>query len=241
MLRAARVPYRRALGAAGLAGALVISGCSSSMLGSSQPQEQAAAPMDQPKSPSFRERVSALFRGPAAKTAEPGRAETVPNAPAGAAPDCPTIEIRSGASTYAVGPQGESPSAINLRYQATIARTARECSVSSGNMTMKVGIQGRIILGPAGAPGQFEVPVRLALVREGIEPKTIWTKLYQVSVMVPPGQTNVPFVHIEEDMAFALPKSDELDAYVVYVGFDPMGAKEVPQKKPAPKRRRVSG
>jgi hypothetical protein len=218
------------------------------MFGSSRPPEQAApapeqavtAP-EQPKSPSFRERVAALFHRAQDKTAEPGRAEAVPNAPAGAAPDCPTIEIRSGASTYAVGPQGENPSAINLRFQATIARTARECSVSGGNMTMKVGIQGRIILGPAGAPGQFEVPLRLALVKEGIEPKTVWTKLYQVAVMVPPGQTNVPFVHVEEDMMFVMPNADELDAYVVYVGFDPMGAKEVPQKKPAPKKRRVSG
>src|SRR5438477_196396 len=83
--------------------------------------------------------------------------------------------------------------------------------VVAGNMTMKVGVQGRVILGPAGAPGVIEVPVRLALVQEGVEPKTIWTKGYRVAVNVPPGQSNVPFVHIEEDITFPLPKPAELD------------------------------
>ena len=108
-------------------------------------------------------------------------------------------------------------------------------------MTMKVGVQGRVILGPAGAPGVIEVPVRLALVQEGVEPKTIWTKGYRVAVNVPPGQSNVPFVHIEEDISFPLPNASELSAYVVYVGFDPALVKE-PEKKPPPKNKpRPSG
>ena len=88
-------------------------------------------------------------------------------------------------------------------------------------MTIKVGIQGRIILGPLGAPGPVEVPMRIALVREGVEPRTIWTKLYRVPVNVPPGQSNVPFVQVEEDITFPTPRPAELEAYIVYVGFDP--------------------
>ncbi|MFL6672694.1 MAG: CmpA/NrtA family ABC transporter substrate-binding protein [Massilia sp.] len=58
---------------------------------------------------------------------------------------------------------------------------------------------------------------------------------------VPPGQTNVPFVHIEEDVSFPLPNPSELSAYVVYVGFDPALVKE-PEKKPPPKNKpRPSG
>ena len=56
----------------------------------------------------------------------------------------------------------------------------------AGNVVIKVGVQGRIILGPAGAPGQLTLPVRIALVKEGLEPKTIWTKLYMVPVVMPP-------------------------------------------------------
>ena len=38
-------------------------------------------------------------------------------------------------------------------------------------MTMKVGIEGRVITGPAGGPGKVDVPLRIAVVQEGVEPE----------------------------------------------------------------------
>ena len=58
------------------------------------------------------------------------------------------------------------------------------------------------ILGPAGSPGQFEIPLRYAVVQEGPEPKTIVTKLKWFTVVIPPGETNVPFTQIEEQLSF---------------------------------------
>jgi hypothetical protein len=185
--------------------------------------------------------MTALFSG---RPAPPPNPAEGPAAQPVASDDCPTVDIRSGASTYAVGPPGGDPTATTLRFQATVARTARECTVLAGSMTLKVGVQGRVILGPAGGPGPIEVPIRLALVQEGVEPKTIWTKGYRVPVTIPPGQSNVPFVHIEEDISFPLPKPAELAAYVVYVGFDPTLVKEPekkPEKKPPPRKPRAAG
>jgi len=45
----------------------------------------------------------------------------------------------------------------------------------------------------------------------------------------------VPWLHIEEEMTVPRPSNDELEAYVVYVGFDPEGgaaAKPKPAAKP---------
>ena len=69
-----------------------------------------------------------------------------------------------------------------------------------------------------------------------MDPKTIWTKAYRVPVTIAPGQSNVPFVQIEEDISFPLPKPAELDTYIIYVGFDPALVKE-PEKKPPPKKK----
>jgi hypothetical protein len=112
----------------------------------------------------------------------------------------------------------------------------------AGNLNIKVGVQGRIILGPAGGAGPVEVPLRLALVQEGPEPKTVWTRLYRVPVTVGPGQNNVSFVHVEENLTVPLPRPAVLDAYVVYVGFDSAAVSEPPpaeKKKPAPKQKRA--
>ena len=56
------------------------------------------------------------------------------------------------------------PQALSLRYQATFVRAARECRVKGKDVNIKVGVQGRIILGPAGGPGELTVPLRYALV-----------------------------------------------------------------------------
>jgi hypothetical protein len=155
--------------------------------------------------------------------------------------ECPGIEVRSGAATLMIGskPGEGDPSALDLRYQVTILRTARECRVAAGVMTMKVGIEGRVITGPAGGPGTVDVPLRLAVVQEGINPKTILSKFAREQVTVVNAVDRVTFTHIDPEISFPMPQPAALiDAYVVYVGFDPLGApqeKKKPAVKPKPR------
>jgi hypothetical protein len=210
---------------------LAASGCSSfDVLGTSQPSSPSSG--DTSSGSSFTQRVRNLF----SSGSSTGQEKVAATAPSGPDPniDCPSVTVRSGAATLAVNAPGAEPSATNLRFQASVSQTARECAVIAGNMTMKVGIQGRVILGPAGTPGKVEVPMRLALVREGVEPRTIWTKLYRVPVNVPQGESNVPFVQVEEGMSFPVPGREDLEAYVVYVGFDPSALAPQPEQKRRP-------
>jgi hypothetical protein len=152
--------------------------------------------------------------------------------------DCPGVAVRTGAATLSIGktPGDVDVSALDLRYQGTIIRTARECHVAAGVMTMKVGVEGRIITGPAGGPGSVEVPLRMAVVQEGVDPKTIASKLAIVPVTIADAVDRVAFTHVESDITFPMPiRSSDIDAYVVYVGFDPLALKE--KKKPAPRKR----
>jgi len=212
---------------------LSAAGCSSSLLDSSP--EPAATPAPTAPSPSFGDRISSLFGS--TKPQPQAQAPGTQTAGAGASAteiECPVVEIRSGTSTLSVNAAG-AEGATALRYQATLGRTARECTANAGTLNIKVGIQGRIILGPGGGPGQLDLPLRYAVVKEGPEPKTIISKLNRVAVTIPPEQGNVPFTHVEEALTMPLPPQAELDAYVIYIGFDPQGAK-VQEKKPPPRR-----
>lgn len=212
---------------------LLLAGCGSSEMFGSKPDATSSA-----SSPSLSDKFNALLSGtptmagPPATTAA-GEGNTTP-----ADIDCPGVEIRQGASTFQQSGPDNGSAALSLRYQANFVRSARSCVLRGGNIAMKVGVEGRLILGPAGSPGTFTLPVRLAVVKEGIEPKTIWTKFYEVPVTVSPGESNIPFTHVEEDMSFPMPPGNELDAYVIYVGFDPEGAPPEPKKKPARSRRK---
>ena len=153
--------------------------------------------------------------------------------------ECPGIVIRTGAATLTIGsnPKEETPSPLDVRYQGTIVRTARECHVAAGVMTMKVGIEGRVITGPAGGPGAVDVPLRVAVVQDGLNPKTIVSNFGKETVTLNDQVDRANFTHIDDTISFPLPRPLGLiDSYVVYVGFDPAGARP-PEKKPAPRHR----
>jgi hypothetical protein len=151
--------------------------------------------------------------------------------------DCPTVDYRQGAATLSVNDPKADNAALSLRYQASFVKTARECDVRGDMVTIRVGVQGRVVVGPAGGPGTVTVPLRYALVREGLEPKTIWTKLFAVPVAVSMSQLNVPFTHVEEEMTVPVPTRGELAAYVIYIGFDPEGLKPPEKSKPVARPR----
>jgi hypothetical protein len=145
---------------------------------------------------------------------------------AGAAPDaeCPFIQIREGASTLIINGPGDN-AAMSLKYQGTFERAARQCSMVAGQMVMKVGVEGRIILGPLGTPGEINVPVRIAIVDEKpSSSKTVLTKLIIIPVTVQSADESPAFAHVEDGLSFPLPSSAELENYIVYIGFDPIGA-----------------
>jgi hypothetical protein len=224
---------KRALIAALLSLALATAGCTNSNIGvgtlspaatggtsaTTSATPAAPPPASPASSPSFKDKMESFFSGATQREPQP-----VANAQPDV--DCPFIDIRQGASTLTIPPPPADGSneAMSLKYQGIFVRAARECKVASGQMMIKLGVEGRIIVGPAGGPGQVDVPLRIALV--DVDPagaKTIVTKLIRIPVMVG-NDDNVNFTHIEDDLSFPLPPSAKLDDYVIYIGFDPLGA-----------------
>jgi hypothetical protein len=202
--------------AALIASAALVSGCSS-----------ASSVIDANETtPSWGTRISSFFSG-----ATPGVSQPASPTPSAPQVECPGVDIRAGASTMNIAVKSDQATAGDLRYQLSFGQTARECRVQDGTMFIKVGVQGRVILGPFGAPGPVDVPLRYAVVREGPEPRVIVTKFKRTGATILPGQTHIQFVDIEESLSFPLPPAAELEAYVVYVGFDEVGDKN--EKKPA--------
>lgn len=178
-------------------------------------------------SPSFGDRFGQIF---GAKSQAVGEAAPAPEADE---PTCPSVGIRFGASTLAVGLPGKPASGSDLRYQASVVRTARDCVLSGGQIKARVGIQGRVIVGAAGAPPTVDIPMRIALVSEGVTPKVIFTKPYRTSVAIAPGDGTIDFSLVAEDILYPVPPGDDGDSYIFYVGFDPSALKPEPRAKPA--------
>jgi hypothetical protein len=186
---------------------------------------------------SLTDRFKGLFGG---KSDEPAQGADAPKIEQDTGDlTCPDVRIRAGASTYAVAAPGKQPVGNDLRFQVSISKTARECNLNGGQITARIGIQGRVIAGPAGAPSSVQVPLRVAVVQGGISEKTIVTKVYQTTVNMTEAGSE-PFTLVAEDLVYPVPTGATNDSYIFYIGFDPQALKperpppKAPKKKTAP-------
>ena len=183
---------------------------------------------------SLTDRFKSLLGGksdqPAQTTPAPGQPPAGPEEDM----DCPSVTVRAGASTYAVGATGKQAVGNDVRYQATITKMARECVRNGGDITARIGIQGRVIAGPAGAPTTVEIPLRVAVVQGGVGEKVIASKAYRTTVEMSEGGS-VPFTFVAEDLAYPTPSAAAADSYIFYVGFDPQALS--PEPKPRAKKK----
>lgn len=130
---------------------------------------------------------------------------------------CPEIEILEGAA--AIRQTGGDA----IRSQVSISNTARECTVNGNQVTIKVGVEGRALLGTGGSPGTYSAPVRV-VVKDG--EKVLASRLQRKAVTIPSGDTQAAFVVIEDGIV--VPKDADLS---ILVGLDASGRADRPAKK----------
>jgi hypothetical protein len=131
---------------------------------------------------------------------------------------CPEVVVLEGTEAsraYA----GEPPSGANLRYQYSITETARECALNDGQLALKIGVTGKVLLGPAGSPGSFTVPVRMAILRKkDSEPEL--SKLYHATVNVGQSETQAEFSIVSESLHVPFIQDHAEQDYTIKVGID---------------------
>jgi hypothetical protein len=156
---------------------------------------------------------------------------------------CPDIVILDGTADYRVYGTGEQTN-TNLRYQFSINDVARDCKINGNQIDLKVGVAGKLLLGPVGGPGIFPAPIRVAVVRES-DQEPIVSKLYQVTVEVSPGKLETPFTLVTDQLDVPYTHANSQHDYTIKVGFDAVGndkrakaaidaAANAPDRKPVP-------
>lgn len=134
---------------------------------------------------------------------------------------CPSVDIMEGAAAYRVGGAG------GVAHQASIIDVARECAISGTQMSMKIGVQGRMLLGATGKAGSYTVPVRVAVKRGDT---VVTSRVARVQVAITGGETGASFTHIEENIVLPISQRDPADEYDVFIGFDAGGGAADPRK-----------
>jgi hypothetical protein len=132
---------------------------------------------------------------------------------------CPPVQIRAGTGAMTVYERGHEADQTFARYQASINRTARQCSVANGTLTVKVGIGGRVVAGPKGGAGNINLPIRIAVVKQvGGSSGPVFSELFKVPVSLAAPTFGADFNQVVEQVTFPVDPSDR--NLIVYVGFD---------------------
>lgn len=111
---------------------------------------------------------------------------------------CPPVTIAgTGAAIRSYG--GQTGDSQGVRNQLAINDVARECSNSKpdGSFMLKIGVQGRVMIGPAGSPGTYQANLRMVVLRSG---KPVANRVVRVGATIAPGQGGADFVHVEENI-----------------------------------------
>lgn len=106
---------------------------------------------------------------------------------------CPEVIVSEGGA--AIRAQSGQDSS-GLRYQISITNVARECTATgNGTFRLKVGVEGRVLLGPAGGPGSYGATLTTTVTRAN---NVIGKRSARVGATIPSGQGGADFTHVEE-------------------------------------------
>lgn len=139
-------------------------------------------------------------------------------------PYCPPVEVAENGAAYRILAGGD------VRTQFSVGRLARECARrQDGSITVKVGVEANVLLGPKGAPGRFDVPVTIQIRHEG---KVIASRVEHTSVVVGPGEAQGFATIVAEELTVPPAVAEDYD---ITVG---VGSGKGTGGKPAAKPRR---
>ncbi len=128
---------------------------------------------------------------------------------------CPELRIFEGAQlirTYQRGHQGDQD---YVTWQASFGKTARDCLYDAqGNLTIKVGVAGRVVAGPKAGTDPVSVPIKIAVLK--FKDSVLATERFPLSITIP-AQGSTVFSEVKE---ITVPSPGNERNYLIYVGFD---------------------
>ncbi|MEO1206960.1 MAG: hypothetical protein AAFV45_11565 [Pseudomonadota bacterium] len=81
----------------------------------------------------------------------------------GIAHGCPKFEVASSDKHVTIYEDGRIGDGLAIRHRGEITKTARECFIETGRVTVKYGFSGRVLLGPKGTPGPLTFPINISV------------------------------------------------------------------------------
>ena len=135
-------------------------------------------------------------------------------------------EIAGGCPRFVVAPrdshitfyeQGHAGDGLAIMHRGEITKTARECQVEPGRVTVKYGFSGRVLLGPKGKPGNISLPLNVSV--NDAKRAKVASDIVKIDVAVEADKP-IGYFSAVRTVTFAVPEGARPGEFEVMVGFD---------------------
>ncbi len=130
---------------------------------------------------------------------------------------CPRFQVWSREGYVTIYEPGKVGDGLAVMHRGEITKTARECQIEPGRITVKYGFSGRVLLGPKGRTGRVTLPLDV-FVTDAKREKVVTDKVrVDVDVAL---EKPIGYFSFVRTITFNVPEGSRPAEFEVYVGFD---------------------
>jgi hypothetical protein len=130
---------------------------------------------------------------------------------------CPRFQVWSRDGYVTVYENGRVGDGLAVMHRGEITKTARECSVEPGQVTVKYGFSGRVLLGQKGRTGRVTLPINVFVTDAKRQKVVSDNARVTVDIAI---DNPIGYFSVVREVTFRIPEGSRPGEYEVYVGFD---------------------
>lgn len=130
---------------------------------------------------------------------------------------CPRFQVWPRDHHLTIYEAGRVGDGLAVMHKGEITKTARECQLEPGRVTVKYGFSGRVLLGPKGRSGLVTLPVTIFVTDAKREKIATDRATVEVSVTV---DKPIGYFSTVRTVSFKVPEGARPGEFEVFVGFD---------------------
>ncbi|MBV1694996.1 MAG: hypothetical protein KGP27_11095 [Hyphomicrobiales bacterium] len=130
---------------------------------------------------------------------------------------CPRFQPWSRDSAVTIYEAGRVGDGLAVMHKGEITKTARECNVTPGRVTVKYGFSGKVLLGPRGKSGTVSLPLTVFVT----DAKRERIAMERLKIDVPVALDKpIGYFSTVREISFVVPEGSRAGEFEVFVGFD---------------------
>lgn len=130
---------------------------------------------------------------------------------------CPRLTVSPHGGHLTIYEAGRAGDGLAIMHRGEITKTARECQIEPGRVTVRYGFSGRVLLGPRGHAGTVRLPVNVSVTDAKRARITADTVAVDATVAV---DNPIAYFSTVRTITFDIPEGTRPGEFEVFVGFD---------------------